>query len=380
MRQLLRLLSGVIGLLFLSTLNLQGQSCTPLNPFPPGGFVYPLPFSASNPEGGISDTAFVGVAFQTTLHVLMPSEITVPGFGTLPVLSFSIPTVGAFTGMPASMTYLCNPPNCVFTANNAGCINIFGTATSPEIGVHDLLITGTLNSIFPIPVTLPTPGIVEGNYYLHVKECPVYDQEETASICAGEVYTFPDGSSAQLFENTSYVSTFLASNGCDSLITTVVEVVVVDTGVTQDGATLTATGAGSYQWIDCAGNQPVSGETGATFSPSATGEYAVIVSAGACQDTSACFSVVVNGVSDQGANRGLKISPNPAGHTLHLALDEPAGPATLVIRTISGQEVIAQALPTATRHDVDVSGLVPGIYTLSLRSETGVKVERFVKK
>lgn len=46
--------------------------------------------------------------------------------------------------------------------------------------------------------------------------------------------------------------------------------------------------SGSYQWIDCSTNLPIAGETNQSFAPIQGGSYAVIVSDGACTDTSLC--------------------------------------------------------------------------------------------
>lgn len=54
-----------------------------------------------------------------------------------------------------------------------------------------------------------------------------------------------------------------------------------DTAVTQSGNTLTAVEAGaSYQWINCATNQPIAGATGQSFTPVSSGSYAVQITLG----------------------------------------------------------------------------------------------------
>jgi uncharacterized delta-60 repeat protein len=67
----------------------------------------------------------------------------------------------------------------------------------------------------------------------------------------------------------------------------------VDTGVSLTGDVLTATATGlTYQWVDCDNAYAdVPGETSQSFSPSASGNYAVIITDGSCVDTSACFNV-----------------------------------------------------------------------------------------
>ena len=87
---------------------------------------------------------------------------------------------------------------------------------------------------------------------------------------------------------TVHVSSFTTGLGCDSTITTTVNVSPVDTSVSLVGVTLTAaTGGATYQWIDCDnGSLPIAGATGQSFMPSANGNYAVIVTVNGCSDTS----------------------------------------------------------------------------------------------
>lgn len=68
----------------------------------------------------------------------------------------------------------------------------------------------------------------------------------------------------------------------------------LDNTTTLNGSTLTANEAGAtYQWINCSGNTPIAGATNQSFTPTQTGNYAVIVNNGSCSDTSDCENVVI---------------------------------------------------------------------------------------
>ena len=362
-----------------SAQNLSAQSCTPINPFPPGEIILPLPYIDTEPGSGIQDTAFVGVAFETAFYIQCPSSIVYSGI-TVPVSNIAMATTGGISNLPVGITYSCNPPNCVFTANNPGCISIYGTATPPGAGFYDLLLSVTAGTpLGAIPFQVPGT-LVAGNYFLHVKDCPVYDMQETAAVCAGETYTFPDGTTAEIFANTSYTSTLTAASGCDSLITTAVEVIAVETAVSQDGNTLTANASNSsFQWIDCADNQAIANETNDSFTPAVSGNYAVIVTTGNCQDTSACFNVVINGVSQPHIAPQMRISPNPAGNAIQVVLPHLDAPASLSIRDTKGQEVLSQIIPSAPSCVVDISSLSPGMFFLILQTENTVSITKFLK-
>ena len=85
---------------------------------------------------------------------------------------------------------------------------------------------------------------------------------------------------------------------CDTIYTTTLSIETVDSTVVQNGATLNANMTGAdYQWLDCDNNLAViAGETSQSFTPSVTGNYAVVVTLNGCSDTSACFLVDYTGI------------------------------------------------------------------------------------
>lgn len=78
------------------------------------------------------------------------------------------------------------------------------------------------------------------------------------------------------------------------------EILSVSNSVAQVGAQLTAdlTGA-TYQWLDCDNNYyALIGATNQTYTPPATGNYAVEVTLNGCVDTSACMLVDFTGIEE----------------------------------------------------------------------------------
>ncbi len=115
----------------------------------------------------------------------------------------------------------------------------------------------------------------------------------TDSLVACDSLTWIDGNTYTVSNDSA---TYMLTNaaGCDSLVT--LNLVINTTpsnSVTQTGTTLTADASGlTYQWVDCDNNNsPINGETGQSFTPINTGNYAVEITSTNCTITSDCFIV-----------------------------------------------------------------------------------------
>lgn len=140
----------------------------------------------------------------------------------------------------------------------------------------------------------------------------------TAASCGD--YTAPSGAVL----DTSGIYTDIIANYCggDSIITITLTVTALDLNVTEAGGVITSAAAtpATYQWIDCTGGAEIAGETGQSFTPTVTGDYAVIITDGACSDTSACTAVTVGGLTDIAANGGVEVYPNPSNGTFNVSV------------------------------------------------------------
>ncbi|KAA3624141.1 MAG: T9SS C-terminal target domain-containing protein, partial [Bacteroidetes bacterium] len=65
------------------------------------------------------------------------------------------------------------------------------------------------------------------------------------------------------------------------------DIVVEESTIQSLEDTLQAT----FQWIDCNTGDPIEGETGPAFTPTISGDYAVVVSRGVCSETSECVTI-----------------------------------------------------------------------------------------
>jgi len=192
-----------------------------------------------------------------------------------------------------------------------------------------------------------------------------------ATICDGEVYTFPDGTSSSVaMVQTSHLT---AINGCDSIIITDLSVTIVNTAVTLNQVTITAQQAGAvYRWLDCNnGFAQISGATQQSFTATVSGSYAVEVTYDDCIDTSDCIPVVVTGLPRE-VKDGISIRPNPAGDYLFIETSGQSLPVHIRIVDLSGRVLQETILTEIDQARLSLSGLRNGYYLLHCSDRSGI--------
>ena len=168
MKQYVYLFLGVSAL-FLSAFSSLNAQCTPNPDLPVGTIIDPLPESDLFPDAGIRDTACVNTDFSTVITFVAPDTVTVPILGMIPIDSIIVTEEGV-TGLPAGLSFSCNPGNCVFYPDSVGCLGIDGIPAAGTEGVYDLGISVTVFSgILSLDYTLPDDNIAPGNYFLNVR-------------------------------------------------------------------------------------------------------------------------------------------------------------------------------------------------------------------
>jgi uncharacterized delta-60 repeat protein len=156
--------------------------------------------------------------------------------------------------------------------------------------------------------------------------------------------------------------------GCDSTLTINLTIVNVDTTVNQTGVELSSNASdttSTYQWLNCNTMQTIPGETNKTFTATANGSYAVIVTENGCTDTSRCFTVSGIGLAEM-ALAGINIYPNPSKGYLVLGF-ETTFVGNLEIYSVSGQRVYQHAINGQPKLELELE-LANGVYVLKLTS------------
>lgn len=134
----------------------------------------------------------------------------------------------------------------------------------------------------------------------------------TDNITACDTYTWIDGNEYTESNNTA---TYILSNsvGCDSVVSLNLTINAFNNSINQNGNILSvASGAASYQWIDCDNNNSeIAGATNATFEATVDGSYAVVVNYADCNSTSDCVAVNGIGINENTFSKEVRLFPNP---------------------------------------------------------------------
>lgn len=170
----------------------------------------------------------------------------------------------------------------------------------------------------------------------------------------------------------------VVTNTCGNSITRTVTLMPLSSpSVTVSGITMSANVTGvSYQWFDCHDNSPIAGETNQSFTPSANGNYAVIVTTGICQDTSACTNITTVGISEKNMNQQVLIYPNPTQGIFIIQL--PSEAQVLVIDALS--QIVVNDYKSKGLHTIDLNEIGNGMYFIKVISNTGHEIIKLVKQ
>ncbi len=168
-----------------------------------------------------------------------------------------------------------------------------------------------------------------------------------------------------------YTQLLTNTQGCDSTLTINLTINIVDTSVTQNGNVFIANANNAtYQWLNCnSGFAIISGATNQSFTPTANGNYAVVVTQNSCSDTSGCYNFNTTGINTYFLQNDVIIYPNPFITQTVLQSNVPLINATLTLCNHFGQKVkeiknISGQTIVLTRDNLE-----SGLYFLQLTEE-----------
>lgn len=164
------------------------------------------------------------------------------------------------------------------------------------------------------------------------------------------------------------------AEGCDSIITLNLTLTIPFININSSNGTLyTNFNGATFQWIEClpdGGHSEIIGETNNTFSPQASGSYAVIISVGNCSDTSACKPITFVGVEKQLLNTSISLYPNPAHDILQLKNEGPKAINSVELHSLVGKVIKPQIIEsTSNSMLLDITALAHGVYLIRVKFE-----------
>ncbi|MEI6489965.1 MAG: T9SS type A sorting domain-containing protein, partial [Bacteroidota bacterium] len=201
------------------------------------------------------------------------------------------------------------------------------------------------------------------------------DVGSTLSVSACNSYTL---NSTAYNASGTYVQNFAASNGCDSILTLYLSIDSSNAAVTITDPTLTAQSIGTYQWLNCSMDfAPILNATNQSYTATANGDYAVIITNGTCLDTSACYTIYTVGFNQIGSNEELIISPNPATNQFTIE-NSQLKINSIHIYNVLGSVVLERI--ANSQKAIDISTWKAGVYFVEVETEKGIVRKKLVKE
>ncbi len=157
-------------ILVLNVAILAAQDCMPVELPTDTSIIVPEPYDEATMTGGLT-AACVNLEYSQVLTLKIPETVPFGGID-IAIDSASIETEGAFIGLPTGIDYSCNPPSCIFIANETGCIALFGNPDNTNMpGQYELSLAITAYSIVPLTINYPDDiPDVNGSYFIDVFE------------------------------------------------------------------------------------------------------------------------------------------------------------------------------------------------------------------
>ena len=324
------------------------------------------------------------VANNNYTEITFPNPITLSGsyYVGYEVAPTSGITIGVYTNEDGQGT-----PNTAFEQFEDQTWHAYTEEASWEISVNHM-IHPILQQAAPVAsFSTSVNTICQGNTVTYTS---------TTTGVSGYNWTFPGGNpssgsaaSVDVTYNSpgNYGATLVVTGSCngESSTQTTNNLVTVTSApappvISFNGSQLTLSGAvGSIQWY--LNGIPINGANGATWTPSQSGNYSVVINQNGCIVSSEAFNLTALGIEVAESATLFSVSPNPVADVLKV---EASGfinntQASLQMYDLSGKVVYSENtsnLQTGSTFFIDVKHLAPGMYFLALITEKGTSVER----
>lgn len=211
-------------------------------------------------------------------------------------------------------------------------------------------------------------------YKLNLTVNTLFYHTDNEEICNGDSLLWQGSyynSTGQYFDNYQTV------NSCDSIYELNLNIIIIDTSITQDGTTLTANASGAdYQWITCEVINTIPGEISQSYTATANGSYAVIITQDGCIDTSSCYNITSVGINEKIEQQNITIYPNPTTGIISISGKDIK---SIEIMNIEGQ-IIKLIKWNNGKYNmyIDLSARPKGIYMIKIITKKGITIKKIV--
>ncbi len=279
----------------------------------------------------------------------------------------------------ASMTEICEGKEITIFGSGAqtyawdnGVID--GVSFMPSAGLNTYTVTGFItnscSSTDTITITVNDLPSIDAGEDLQI----CYKDEVTLHGSGGQTYIWNkgvvDGVAFIPTDMTTYAVIGTDLKNCSNTDSLTIQIKnPVDTSVTIEGNSISANAnIATYQWIDCATDEIIPGETSGTFVPSVTGMYAVEVTENECVDTSSCYRIVIVGINENALNSKIVVYPNPLTSSATIEFPNPSNNRyQLTLRSLSGDLIKQIDGITDSKYELHCDGMLPGLYFIELK-------------
>jgi hypothetical protein len=200
---------------------------------------------------------------------------------------------------------------------------------------------------------------------------------QDVTICWGDTYTIGASTYDAAGIYTDVVTSWAL---CDCTITTNLSVQLpVDNSISQSLNTLTAgSDDATYQWIKCSPYEEIPGATDQTYVAPAIGQYAVIVTEGACSDTSSCLYVDILSNPELELAEHFKIFPNPSNGLINITFDNPHDRIYEGVIVNPLGAIVHEFKLKNTYSSFDLHNLPKGVYVLTIVGDQSTYTYRLI--
>jgi hypothetical protein len=214
----------------------------------------------------------------------------------------------------------------------------------------------------------------------YVKVYAQCNTQNTISVSECRSYLSPSGKYTWTASGT-YNDTILNANSCDSLLTINLTILKINTTVSNFTTTLASNQFNAvYQWLDCDSNYaPIAGATNQMFTPARIGNYAVMVTAYGCVDTSACQNISTVGIAENVLSL-TQVFPNPSDGAFTVKLGSNNLNVNLKVNSMDGKIIHQEANLNANQLYIDLSKYPKGVYFVTIQNQEAIKVIKLVRR